>query len=411
MKRGIFITFGILLIVLILGLWVYLLFFGTPQNANDIFADLGWGEREEIPRSTDTFTPIEPDTSIDIGSAALVQLTTRPVAGSVFLEGVDDTPVAVRYIERGVGHVYEIDLKTGLEERISGKTFTAVIEANFSPSGTSVALTTETDFGTATYVEELGENGSSHELPLGAQDVAFLSDSTVHYAISEEDRTVGYAYDLTERTTTELFSIPFTDATVIWRGSDAFVYNRPAPYLEGGLYQIGETGLSRIGETAYGLSAAVDPYNDRHLLVSANTRSNALVSVIRDGSGATSTLPVIALPEKCAFNPTILRSLWCAGPVDTPDRAFQTDWYKGLRTSSDLLWEIRPDAQQATVIIDFAAVTGRVIDAIRMHASMFGTHLMFINKHDGALWLYDLTYGTASEPEATIEQTKDATTE
>ena len=41
MKKQIFIVAGTLIVVLLLAVWGYLFFFGTPESADDVFANLG----------------------------------------------------------------------------------------------------------------------------------------------------------------------------------------------------------------------------------------------------------------------------------------------------------------------------------------------------------------------------------
>ena len=121
MNRKVLIGIGVVLIFIVLGVWVYLMIYGVPKNSDDVFANLGFGSgpiddslpppitEEPTPTILDTETP-DPE--------ALRQLTVRPVAGAtIFADG--DTQY-IRYAERGTGHVYEINIASGNESRISG---------------------------------------------------------------------------------------------------------------------------------------------------------------------------------------------------------------------------------------------------------------------------------------------------
>lgn len=400
MKQGIIIGIGAFVIIAAVGLWVYLLIFGTPVNTQDMFADLGFGAEEPLPR---TFDPAatEPVATIDIGRSALSQLTTRPVVGSVFIANASST--RVRYAERGIGHIYEIDLVTGLEERISGKTFTAINEAVFSPSGEVVALISMSGSERTAYLEVLGDEASTHELPVDAENIGLLSDSEVRYTRAGADGMSGYAYDLATGETNVLFTVPFSDAKVMWTDMETLVYNRHAPFHKGGLYAVEGKTLRRIGSTEYGLSALAHPSREGYVHTYANTGSGILVSAFTEGS-VTYPLPFAAIPEKCAFDPVLAHIIWCGAPLADPPRTYQADWYKGLFTSDDILWRIDTRAQTATVEADFTHTAGRMVDVIDLSVDMDGRYVLFTNKIDGTLWLYDASFEatTLTEP---VEET------
>lgn len=404
MKQGIIITLGGILIIAVFGVWIYLLIFGTPENSEQLFADLGFGE-EEIPRAPAPLETVsEPETTVQIGDSALAQITTRPAAGFEFAHTASST--AIRYAERGVGHVYEIDLTTGVEKRVLGKTFTAITEAVFSPSGTAVALVSMSGDERTAYLEEIGTEDESvvaHEFPADAENIAFPNDAEVRYTRTDTNGMTGYSYDLASETTTELFTIPFTDATVLWTENETLVYNRPAPYLQGGLYAIEGNALRRIGATAYGFSALARPTEGTYVRTYANVETDTLISVLTGSTGTELLMPITAIPEKCAFDLFDETTVWCAAPAADLNRTYQADWYKGLTTSRDVLWEIDTEAQEATVAVDFASAAGRTIDVSDLIMDETGIYLLFANKLDGSLWLYEPDFETEFEPDTGSE--------
>ncbi len=125
-KKTLIITVGSIILILIgLGIYFYLSQKTTTPSLGGTFpeegplgtikpASEGSGEGSNIP-----FTP---------GSGAplprLYELHKVPVAGAGFIESGKDTDriVSARYIERGLGHIYETPLSTFIESRISNET-------------------------------------------------------------------------------------------------------------------------------------------------------------------------------------------------------------------------------------------------------------------------------------------------
>lgn len=400
MKQTLLIVAGTVLILAVCGVWVYLLIFGTPEPAKEFFTNfVDEGEtREFVP------TTAEEVTMLALGDAPLEQITTRPVAGFAFVDDAStSTPPSLLYAERGTGHIYRIDLDAKTEERVLGKTFAAVTRAVFAPNGSAVVLTSENGYEHTAYLEEIpvgSETPDTHEFAPRARNVAFVSETEVRYTDVRDGRLIGFSYDLAERAVQERFSLPFTDARVLWMPNRTLVYNKPAPNYSGGLYMIGGSGLQRIGDTEYALSALAHPFAESYAVTYAVAGLNTLVSVVRNGDGDETPLPVLALPEKCAFDSAAMDILWCAAPVEASGRTYQANWYKGTLHSQDLLWKIDTTQQEAHVLTDPRSQTGRAIDVTGMVASRTGGHLAFANKNDETLWLYTLPQEAPAEPEA-----------
>ena len=53
MNRALVITVGIVIIIIVLGVWVYLMLFGTPEKTGDVFTNLGF----EISQQDTTIAP------------------------------------------------------------------------------------------------------------------------------------------------------------------------------------------------------------------------------------------------------------------------------------------------------------------------------------------------------------------
>lgn len=386
MKRTIFITIGSIILLLIFGVWVYLLLFGAPKEVNEAFTNLGFG----------SFTPIEEDqgsleqtAQLNINNGNLSQLTTRPVAGFAFLATTGSSTEKLRYAERGTGYVFEIDLLSGVETRVSAKTHLAVTDAYFSPDGNAVVLISETDSGLEAELEELGDRERSHSLPTNATNLHFSSSTELRYLLPTSGGSTGYVYNLDEMTTDELFFLPLTDISLSWGVEETVFYNHAAPWLRGGLYRINNNELTLIGNSAYALSAEVPSNSSGVYAVSyseTNKNGNLTSILLKSASDTPTTLPIVVIPDKCAFSQAA-HVLWCASNALDLGREGQNDWYKGLVAFADLLWKVEVATGKTTLLDNITEISGRDVDVIDLKTDQNDQYLLFKNKRDDTLWL------------------------
>lgn len=390
MNRPLIITAGIVILLLVLGLWVYLMLFGTPDDSGEVFSNLGF----EIASQPVTITPPEagtalPETTVDTYGEKLRQLTTRPVAGFTFITQASST--LIHYVERGTGHIYEINLETGKETPLSRTTIPQTTEAVFSPSGSTVALTTHTQYSTSVFVGEVGEevNLEGIRLQPGATNISFASDEDILYTITENGNTTGYRHNIYTLSQTEQFSFNYANVDVAWgEGLDkTYLSTKPSHDLEGYIYSTKNDVLTPEIFSAYGLSALFS--ND--YIVTTYTQDGQYTSTAVSTTEEYSSLPTLALKEKCVFDSFAPSYLWCAAPLSTNSPTFVEDWYKGKITAADNLWLIDIADSSATFYADFTELSGRTVDVKQLEIEQNGTALSFINKLDHTLWLYDLT--------------------
>lgn len=386
MKRSLIITIGIVLILLVLGVWAYLLFFGTPKDGSDVFTNLGI---EAVPRPTSTMPvatttetlPAEDQAALLSSDKPLRQLTLRSIAGFGFVEG---TPL-LRYIERGTGYIYEVDLEKGTEARVSGTTIPRVVDGYFSPNGESVVLVAETD-GVETlyagYLDDVEENVKYLELPEGATQPGFVDHDTLRYLSVTDIGSEGYELDLESGTSIRIFSVPLRDITMIW-GDELYFYNKPTRYYEGALYKI-ESNLLPILPARLGFVGGVAGDN----YISSHNEEGRLISEVHlAGEKELVKLAISYIPDKCAAVRNT--QLWCGAPLDLQHDVFLEEWYRGETQSKDSLWKINPVSGQAILVSDLLAESGRVVDVDRMVVNNSEQTPVFRNKIDNTLWIYD----------------------
>lgn len=391
MKKPLLITLGITLILLILALWGYLMFFGTPESSQEVFSDLGFDITERPVTIREETPDNSPATLVDTQGEALRQLTTRPTAGFTTFFSSSTQSDMVRYAEQGTGHIYEINLTTGEERRVSGTTIPRVTEAQFSDDGTYVALTSITQSirdvfaGTITASADSGSI-TGQNLPPGADEID-LDGSKVYYILADEEGTTGFRLDLATNDQAILFEVPFTQIRMIWPYSEIYFYNRVATAFQSGLYQITSTGFTPISRAAFGRVALL---NDEMTVLTETTTTELIATAQVRGGSKETPLGVVTLPEKCVFDAIVADTLLCAAPIETPDQNYLTAWYQGVVTSNDFLWEVDLTTGEAALLSDFTGESGRTIDVRAMQSDAVTNNLYFINKIDNTLWLYDL---------------------
>lgn len=363
--------------------------FGTPQSPRDVFTDFGIGVGEQPVTITPNPNPEENSIQqVDTEGETLRQLTTRPVAG--FVTFTASSGPIIRYAEVGTGHVYEIDVNSGAEIRISGTTIPRVTEAVFSKNGQYVALTSITRYVTDVFVGELtttDEGVGSIEgmnLPPNAREV-YLEDQLVQYLLPSTEGSTGYVYDLESNEQKQLFTLPFTSVQAIWTDDATFVYNQYAPTLEGSLFQVNSNNLTPVLPAAYGFLALV---NDSYFVSTVNNSGEMQSFAENRNSEIRNELAVVPIPEKCDFDKKFEDILWCAAPLEEPLPASIKNWYQGGTANQDFIWEVSLASTAALIHDDLSALAGRTIDVADL--DKLEDALYFINKIDSTLWMYDL---------------------
>lgn len=382
MKKPIFITIGILIILLILGVWAYLFTFGKPANSGEIFARFGAGKDATTPAVLPEDTRVDTgDTSQSGASQALKQLTTRPVAGAGFVEG------GIRYVEQGTGHIYAIDFATGVETLLSGTTIPGTRSAVFSPDSSYVAVSMMDGQMTKTLAGRVtkGEQFSGVALPPGATNMAFAhATGTLQFIVKGDYGSVGYSYNIERGASTKIFTIPLQDIHVLW-GNPTYVYTTPTAKQTGYLYRLLKNELVYVTSGEPGLMGFVTKDG---VVVTRNT--DTVRSYAINSKGEKMAQPLIPyIPEKCTSGESFV---YCGIPKDALNtQTFPDDWYMGTVSFDDVLRKVDIVDGSATLLVDFKSVSGRAIDIAHIGADEDGQRIFFINKNDNTLWMFDTT--------------------
>lgn len=386
---------GIALIVLLAGVWVYLLFFSTSTANNDLFSLFNFGDSTDTTISLEELSDI-PDEQplVDISSPEpLRQLTTRPTIGHQEVQlNASSTPL-VYFSEAGTGHIYSIDLVSGVESRVSNITVPGASKADISSDGRFAVIQSGAGSPSGLTVLSLPSAGSelsSHTISEEVSTFSLTSDRELLYSVQTNSGTIGKVYNLTSLTVRTLFQIPLRDMVVDWGDtaeSKQYVFPKPAADLQGFLYEIVGNSLNRLPASGFGFSSKS---NNDYSLYTLHEEGESLTYIQNHPSNSNNPLYTNILPEKCALSTKELGVAVCGYHSDVEGSKMPDVWYSGETSFKDKILFIYLKEPQLTQLVDTYTQTGRELDIVNPTLNEDSSRLLFNNKNDRTLWLYEI---------------------
>jgi hypothetical protein len=406
MNRNFTLILSAVLVVILLGIWIYLMFFANHTDESertitetgefaefdslqgDAVADTSGGsggQGGEFGSNGD----FNQSSEVVLGEFPILrQLTTRNVIGFQEVETASTTYIL--FMESGVGHVYRIDLQTGEETRISATTIPNARQAVFSHDGQWVAVKTGQDVGV-------------NPIQLGLLDlenktmvVSEIADAAVQLSITENDfllyttltnsGVVTNVFDVEEKESEVLFTTPFREAIVLFNSTVAgphYFLPKTSHLLEGFVYEVSGDTLNRLPLDGFGFSSTLvgenilSTYRDQTRLVSSlyDTQTEELVE-----------LPTSIIPEKCVG---LEEEVYCAQPENKQLRYNSIDrWLQGVESFADSLWAV---GEESEPLINITSFSGREVDVFNGLVGKLSGDWYFQNKKDQSLWIYELS--------------------
>jgi len=393
MKRSTFIIIGFIIIILLLAFWLYSLLYGTPQKVAEVFTNFGFGENSSVVEVVPVATTTVPEAPIvDVVTAKLRQLTTRPVIGFREFQATTTEPKFITYAEAGTGHIYTINLTSGEEIRVSNVTIPTAETAVFSASGRFVAVRSGFTNKNEVLLVDLNDLSSikSEVLPYNIDNFTFSVTDELLFTEITTTGARGRALNPSTKAVREIFTVPFQAITMVWSQDGVtphYVYPKASSRLLGFLYAVSGDSIIRMPISGTGLTAkASADYIGFSQLVNLNQQS----FVYSTKTGVVSSAPIMLTPEKCVFTHRNNATLYCGYEITDYPYTFPDDWYKGTKVFSDRIWSINFNTQSATQIISPPVSVGRELDITDMSIGLDDKMLYFTNKNDRTLWLYEI---------------------
>lgn len=385
--KKILLIIGIALILILSGLWVYLLFFNGDEDNDGRFSLFGFGDTTDATVSLDDFfqndaalveeiVPFEP----------LRQLTTDPVVGYREIQLATSSRPLVYYVEAGTGHIFSIDIDSGAETRISNITVPAIKEAILSADGRYAALLSGRNLLTIIELPNSATNSalSSFTISEPVISFSFTENNELLYTATVTGGVEAKLFDLINKQTIKtLFAVPFTDVTMSWGNTVSgphFYYPKPSSNFLGYLYMVRDGVTSRTPISGFGLRAV----HTGESVLYTTTDDDNLLSLYDSQTGDIIPLYLRSIPEKCAGDRGSL-SFVC-GLFDNEEDFRIEDWYTGKMNITGNLRVIDAEAIEILPVLNIMN-SGRVID---ITAPVWdGESLLFTNKNDKTLWRYN----------------------
>lgn len=401
MKRWLLII-GIIITLLLAGIWVYLLMGGSVEDG-DKFSLFQFSDTTDTTVPENEYVPPAPEEPVVdvIDQSPLRQLTTKPVVGYKEIQLTASSSPLVYYVEAGTGHLYSIDLTTGVEERISNITVPAARDALISSDGQYAVLQTNSHQGGELTVVTLPTSSSSKlaSLTLSEKvvDYSITGDNQLLYAVHTTNGALTKSFDLEKKTTEILFEIPFREVLIDWGNEITgphYFYPKPSSQLQGALYKVVNNNISRVPISGFGLTAK----GNSEFIVFSNPTSNLGFNIYNISSGEVDSYEQFILSDKCVLHDLTVNFGVCARPLEQHDsRTLLEKWYRGEVTTSDELVFVTLDEGYIHTAVNIEAESGRSVDVQHLVLNKNGTSVLFTNKPDDQLWIYDYSELVSAE--------------
>ncbi len=388
---GYAVGFIIILLLIILGLWAYMGIAGSTGGSSSggqqgLFGSLfPFGSGSSSGGSTQNPGEV-PGAS---GPApTLRKVSDQEVAGAEFATGLGGT-LAIRYVERNTGHIYETPVDSLTLTRLTNTTVPGVHDATWINASTTLLRFADDNDEPENFVAFFASSTPDQQLEgtfinkyrriaLGAGETVLGVLESASGATVETVRSDG------TKPKTLLVS-PLTTWVPLAAGNKYFVASAPSWAAPGSLYDISSSGMTRILGGVPGLVALPSP-SAAVFLISGGTQNAVSLSVFNTKDKSLNLLPRATLAEKCAWIPRQDSILLCAFPTTLPQARYPDDWLLGRVHTSDDLWFVNTATGVLTEAMALDAGGQGPFDISNVITSENGAYALFINRNDQTLW-------------------------
>lgn len=352
--------------------------------------------------NTNNNQTLEENTNLSGGvglNATLQQLTSVPIAG--YISSTTDSGVVVRYVEKTTGNLYQVNPETLERIRITNTTYPRVQKAYIHKNGDRVFLQTinnnviETQLGiVGTSSSTTTNEGASQlllsPLPNNLRNMTQSRDGiSVLYTRATSDG-VGVYTNTFDTTSEFLFESAFTDWKFEHLNNELLsATTRASNGIVGYAYTIdvNDGSFTKIIE-APGLTSTFSN-NGQFGLYTINNDQTLDLKTINNETGEIGEPAFETLIDKCVWSSQYVDGAYCAVPASSNQNDMPDSWYKGLTSTSDVLWEVDVNRSVTRLLVnpeDF----GNEVDVINLHVDENDDYIFFINKKDSTLWAVNL---------------------
>lgn len=339
----------------------------------------------------------------------LIQIAQAAVSGATIISPNTDESPRVRYGERSTGHVFDYNLETGEQTRITNTTIPAIQELYWGEDGDAliaryinergsiqnfnaeieaaeVATTTGEATGPGTLEGDFfGQTVAALAVSPSGEDIFYLSETG--------DTVVGIIASFDNSGARQIFSFPFTEWNAAWNSPQTITLTtKPTEGVPGHAFTLNTQNgaFQLLLEGIEGLTTLPAPDGER-VLYSQSSADTHDMFIYNTTDGTTQTVSLKTIPEKCTWGRTNERMLYCGVPETISGGDIPETWYQGGISFSDTLWRINTETGALSILAEPQQEAQEEIDVVNPVLSEDDEYLIFQNKRDGTLWSLELT--------------------
>jgi len=345
----------------------------------------------------------------------LRKISAERVAGA----GVLDTKAGtvVRHMEKATGHIFETELFSPNQTRISNTTIPVVYDALWDSTINALvarylddddqtintygllikkAPTSTSTPNPAEIAEPVGSINpenivSAIKFPANLSEISVLG-SRVFSLERKIDSSVGYISDFDGSKRVQIWNSPIKELLSQYVNTRTVALTtKPHQDVEGFLFFV-DTSSAQVRQilvNIYGLSTLTNDNATQILFLDQSGLPQMSIYNIANKSSVNIT--PITFPEKCVWSKKDRNVIYCAVPENYLERNSLTSWYLGFISTTDDIWKYDIKNNTAEMVENLYTEGGEQIDVIKPLLSENEQYLVFINKINDSLWSLDLS--------------------
>lgn len=302
---------------------------------------------------------------------------------------VFESIVAIRYVLRENGYVYDYIPKYKKSYLISNTDIPKVYFAHFSPDGNSI-LFQYLDADMSTEKSILGR--------LGEDQVFILPDNVISFAFSKNG-DFAYFKPVTSGSLlisinpsgkeTVLYDSPLTEWNVEYTGDELLITTKASELANGFSYIINpETKIvSKLWTNEIGLTTKAS-LNGGYILKSISSKSGPEMHIYNKETKDIRKLDKLGLTEKCNFSndETILI---CGLPKSFENKYYPDSWYSGEVVTDDTIVKYTTENLNERILPNIKDKITGSLNIWKISQNDAGNITAFTNRQDMNLWIYE----------------------
>ena len=342
--------------------------------------------------------PVIPPPPTQSATQKLRKISAEPVAGAGVLDVKAGT--LVRHIEKATGHIFETELFSSNQNRISNTTIPLVYDAVWGNKNNSlVARYLKDDNQTIdTYGLLIKEVSTSTENTVSAiklsENLSQISvfGNSVFSLEHKPDSSLGFISNFDGTKKVQIWNSPVKELLAQYVNSKTVALTtKPDQNTEGFLFFVdtGNAQTKKIIGNVFGLSTLVNDTATQLIFLDQKDALRMFMFDVKSKSSTNMTPPT--LPEKCVWSKKDRNIIYCAVPEEFMDRDSLTLWYSGLLYFTDNIWKYDIKNNISNVMTSLFNESREQIDVTKLLLSENEQYLVFVNKIDNSLWSLDLS--------------------